>query len=122
MITKEDIKGCEAKLLKAMKDCDLPVLDKLLHDDLLFNGPMGQTITKEMDLAAYKSGNMIVDEFLVSDQQISLIEDTGIVAVSVEVKGSFMQQPIHGKFRYIRAWKNMNGSFKMIGGGCTPLQ
>lgn len=121
MVTKNEIEACETKLLQAMKNCDLKVLDELLHDGLLFNGPSGETITKEMDLAAYKSGNMVVDEFVVSGQQISLIEDTGIVAVTVELKGSFMKQPIGGKIRYIRTWKVIHGQFKMIGGGCTPV-
>jgi ketosteroid isomerase-like protein len=120
--TQEDIKACEKKLLRAMQDCDLQVLDELLHDDLLFNGPTSETITKEMDLAAYKSRNMVADELIASVQQISVIGDTGIVAVTVEVKGSFMQQPIQGKFRYIRTWKNIDGKWKMIGGGCTPIQ
>lgn len=121
MVTKDKIEACEASLLQAMKDCNLKMLDELLHDDLLFNGPGGETITKEMDLAAYKSGNMVVDEFIVSDQRISLIGDTGVVAVTVGIKGSFMKQSIGAKFRYIRAWKAIDGQLKMIGGGCTPL-
>jgi len=119
--TQEDIKACEKRLLQAMQDCNLEVLNELLHDDLLFNGPAGETITKEIDLAAYKSGNMVADELVASDQQISIFGDTGVVAVTVEVRGSFMQQPIHGKFRYIRTWKNIGEKWKMIGGGCTPI-
>lgn len=120
MITIKDIETCEEKLMQAMKNCDLAIIGELLHDDLLFNAPNGETITKDIDMAAYRSGNMVVDDYSISDRQISLIDDTGIVAVSVEVKGSFMLQPIHGTFRYIRIWKYIDGAFKMIGGGCTP--
>lgn len=121
MIEIENIKACENQLLQAMKNTDLETLDQLLYDGLLFNGPNGETITKSIDLNAYRSGNMLVKELNISNQQINIIHDNAIVAVSVEMKGEFMKQPIAGKFRYIRVWKLINNQLKVIGGGCTPL-
>lgn len=117
----EDVIACENRLLQAMRDCDLEVLDELLHDDLLFNGPTGEVVTKAMDLAVYKSGNMIVDENIASQQQIRSFGDTTVVSVVVSLKGQFMKQPISGKFRYIRMWKKIGDQWKIIGGGCTPF-
>lgn len=76
MITIKDIETCEEKLMQAMKNCDLAIIGELLHDDLLFNAPNGETITKDIDMAAYRSGNMVVDDYSISDRQISLIDDT----------------------------------------------
>lgn len=121
MITNDDIITCENELLQAMKDCNLTSLNDILHDDLLFNGPDGETITKTMDIAAYQSGNMIVNDLKASNQQISILGDNAIVAVTVELKGEFMRQSIGGIFRYIRVWKKVDNRLKVIGGGCTPI-
>ncbi|WP_231634864.1 nuclear transport factor 2 family protein [Pedobacter sp. PACM 27299] len=50
MITKNDILNLENQLYDAMKSSNVEMLDKLLHNDLLFIVPSGETITKEMDL------------------------------------------------------------------------
>lgn len=121
MITNNDVMVSESQLLQAMKDCNLATLEHLLHDDLLFNGPNGETITKAMDMTAYRSGNMIVKELEASNQQISIIDDNAIVAVTIEMKGEFMKRAIVGKFRYIRVWRKINDQLKVIGGGCTPI-
>lgn len=113
---KNEIIACEERLLKAMKECDLNTLNELLHDDLIFNGPTGELVTKEMDLAAYRSGNMAVDENTISDQEIRVFGDTAIVTVTVHLIGSFMKQPIENKCRFVRTWKKMEGEWKMIGG------
>lgn len=121
MINKKEVIDCEARLLQAMKDCDINVLNELLHDDLLFNGPTGELVTKEIDLSAYKSGNMVVEENKASEQVISLFGDTAIVTVAIDLKGYFMEHPIEGKFKYVRTWKKINDQWKMIGGGVTPI-
>ena len=50
MTQEEHIIDSETRLLNAMKASDIEVLDELLHDDLIFNIPTGQTITKPMDI------------------------------------------------------------------------
>lgn len=117
---EEEVVVCESRLLQAMRDCNLQVLGELLHDDLLFNGPTGEIVTKAMDLAVYQSGNMIVNENIPSGQKIRLFGDTAIVSVVISLKGEFMKKPVSGKFSYLRTWKKIDSQWKMIGGGCTP--
>lgn len=121
MTIKEEIEACEVKLLKAMKDQDIAVMDELLHDDLIFNGPTGEFVTKEMDLAVYKSGNMLIEKNIASEQEIRTFGDTAIVTVTIDLKGQFMKQPISGKFRFVRTWKKIDDQWKMIGGASTPV-
>jgi ketosteroid isomerase-like protein len=120
-INKEEITKSEENLLKAIKASDINVLDELLHDDLLFITPDGQTITKVMDLDSHRSGTMIVDEISSNIELINFIEDTAIVVVVIETKGKMLGQPIEGKFRYLRVWKLFSDNWKVIGGSCTKL-
>lgn len=113
--------NAEIELLTAVKNADIAGLEKLLHDDLLFNLPDGNTITKEFDLETYRSGKMKIESLEASDQIINLIDETAVVAVTVSLKGSYEHTPINGVFRYIRVWKKSHESLKVIAGSCIQL-
>ncbi|MCC8199232.1 MAG: nuclear transport factor 2 family protein [Tannerellaceae bacterium] len=121
-MTEKEILTNEAILLTAMKGSNTHLLDQLLHDHLLFTDPTGQTITKSMEIGAYISGNLHIEHLETKDRQISIFTDTAIVTVTVEVRGSFMNRPIEGKFRYLRVWQETGvHEYKVIGGSCIPI-
>nr|WP_294929705.1 nuclear transport factor 2 family protein [uncultured Flavobacterium sp.] len=117
----ETVVNAEIELLTAIKNTDVPVLEKMLHDDLLFNLPDGNTITKEFDLNSYRSGRLKVDSLEASDQIINIIDDTAVVTVIISLKGAFDNNPVNGAFRYIRVWKQFGESLKVIAGSCVQL-
>ena len=121
MTQEEQILACEKKLLEAIKISDIKVLDELLHDDLIFNIPTGQTITKSIDMENYKSGIMKVSEIVATDQIITSIGEISIVAVTIHLKASYGDQKIDGSFRYLRVWKLFNDSYKVIAGSGFPI-
>jgi hypothetical protein len=118
----EAVVNAEIELLTAIKKADVLALENILHDDLLFNLPDGNTITKEFDLASHRSGKMKVDALEAADQIINLIDNTAVVAVTVSLKGLFDNNPINGVFRYIRVWKQFDENLKVIAGSCIQLQ
>jgi ketosteroid isomerase-like protein len=118
---KEDIVKLEHELIEAIKSSDVNAIDRLLHDDLLFIAPNGQTITKQMDLASHRSGTMVVEALKPTIEQINFIGMTAVVVVVYDTKGKMMGNPIEGKFRYIRFWNSMNGNWKVIGGSCIQI-
>lgn len=120
-----DINGivnAEIELLTAIKKADILFLEKNLHEDLLFNLPDGNTITKEFDLESYRSGRMKIETLEASDQIINIIENTAVVAVTVALKGKFDGNTIEGAYRYLRVWKQCDDNLKVIAGSCVPLQ
>lgn len=118
----ETIVNAEIELLTAIKTADIPTLDKMLHDDLLFNLPDGQTITKELDLNSYRSGKMKIDVLEASDQIINIIDDVAVVSVIVMLRGTYDGNVLNGAFKYIRVWKQFDESLKVIAGSCVTLQ
>ena len=117
----ESVINAEIELLTAVKNSDVLVLEKILHDDLLFNLPDGQTINKEFDLNSYRSGKMKIDFLEASDQIINVIDNTAVVAVTVSLKGSYDNNPVSGVFKYIRVWKQFEDNLKVIAGSCIQL-
>jgi ketosteroid isomerase-like protein len=111
----------ERNLLEAMKTSNVERLDALLHDDLLFNTPDGVTATKATDLTNYRSGGIHLHTVASSDQTIRVFGDTAVVAVTVELRGTYLDQVLDGRFRYIRTWKRDEQGWKVIAGSVVPL-
>ena len=111
----------EAELLLAMRTADADLLDDLLHDDLLFNGPDGSTATKAQDLANYRSGGIALEIVESRDMRTSVIGDDVVVAVTVRLVGNYMGQRLDGSARYLRVWKAVGGKYRVIGGSVIPL-
>lgn len=120
-IRKAQIIASEQNLLEAMKTSNVELLDELLHDALLFNGPTGETATKAMDLTNYRSGNINLHTVEPSNQMLSMVGDDVVVAVTVEIKGNYLGQEINGKFRYLRVWKLFENNWKVIAGSVVAL-
>ncbi|MCG6138807.1 MAG: nuclear transport factor 2 family protein, partial [Nostoc sp. LLA-1] len=102
---KAQVIANEKNLLSAMKTNNVELLDQLLHDELLFNGPSGETVTKAMDLENYRSGNINLHTVESNELMLNMVADDVVVAVTVEIIGNYLGQEINGKFRYLRVWK-----------------
>ena len=120
-INKEDIIDIENELIVGIKKSDVSFLDSVLHDDLLFIAPNGQTITKQIDLASHRSGEMFVEQLIPTIEDVKIIGDTAVVIVVYDTKGTMVGNPIQGKFKYIRIWKLFTDGLKVIGGSCIQL-
>ena len=111
----------ENRLLEAMKTSNVDLLDSLLHDDLLFNGPAGETATKALDLKNYRSGNINLHTLESSDLLLSAIGDDVVVAVTIQIAGNYLGREIDGRFRYLRVWKSFGDGWKVIAGSVVAL-
>ncbi|MGH1394273.1 MAG: nuclear transport factor 2 family protein [Trichormus sp.] len=118
---KAQVIANEKNLLSAMKTNNVELLDQLLHDELLFNGPSGETATKAMDMENYRSGNINLHTVESSDLMLNMVADDVVVAVTVEIKGNYLGQEIDGKFRYLRVWKLFENNWKVIAGSVVTL-
>jgi hypothetical protein len=121
-MNREEILLLERRLIEGIKTSDIVLLDKLLHDDLLFMVPDGSIITKTMDLESHRKGQMVVKSLLPDFEAVSLIDDTAVVNVVYNTEGSMMGTHIKGRFRYIRIWKKFSEGIKVIGGACFYLK
>ena len=118
---EDEIVAREDALLRAITSNDVALLDDVLHDDLLFNGPDGQTGTKAQDLANYRSGGIQLRRAEASDRLVSSIGDDVVVAVTVALEGSYLGVPLDGRYRYLRVWKRIGSTWRVIAGSVVPL-
>ncbi|HKP95619.1 MAG TPA: nuclear transport factor 2 family protein [Fibrobacteria bacterium] len=120
-ITRESILNAELGLIEGIKKSDVRYLSHILHDDLLFIAPNGQVVTKQMDLESHRKGDMVVESLTPTFEEIRILDTVATVIVVYETKGSMLGNPISGRFRYIRIWKDSGDGLKVIGGGCFAI-
>ena len=121
MKKEEEIIYNEEKLLQALRDSDINAMEELIHDKLIFNGPNGELINKEMDISVYKSGGAQVETMDCMERKIEIFDDTAVVSTIVYLKGSFMGHLIDGKARFFRTWKKIGDQWIVIGGASVNL-
>jgi ketosteroid isomerase-like protein len=118
-----EILDLEARLRAAQLRADVPALEALLADDLLFTGPDGALGTKAQDLAAHASGALRFREHVPIELRVRRVGS--VVAVSalrawlvVEVAGTL----VSGEYRYTRVWaREASSDWRVVGGHVSAI-
>jgi ketosteroid isomerase-like protein len=122
-MTRAAIKHNEEQLRLAMLASDVPVLDRLIHDALLFSTPTGAIARKEEDLENHRTGRQKLTKLVQRDLVVELVsDDLGIVTVVAELEGTFDGAPFGGTVRYIRTWHRPHeGEWQIVAGAVTAV-
>lgn len=118
---KDEVIQSEYQLIEGIKTSNTALLDRLLHDELLFIAPNGEIVTKEADLASHRKGDMEVERLEARIEDVRIVEDNAIVVIVYDTRGRMLGKAIQGQFRYIRVWKKFNDGWKVIGGSCFAI-
>lgn len=78
-----EIIACEKRLYAAMLASDIVVLQELIADELLFVGPAGEMVSKQMDLALHRSGKLKVAQLEPKEQEIRCLDNTAVVVTKI---------------------------------------
>lgn len=113
----------EQELRQAMLDSNIEALDELIDQKLKFTIPNGQLITKEDDLENYRSGLQNITRLDIESLEVmSLGLDVTVSFVSVSLDGDFDSHSLAGRYKYIRIWQKIEGSFKVVAGQVCLIQ
>jgi len=121
MQTREMVAVFEERLIKAMKESNVLMLDALLAEDLIFTGHTGQMFTKADDLDAHRSGNVEIFEINPSEQVIIPMGNIAVVSVLLEISGSFFGNTEVGFFRFTRVWKEIGEGMQVVAAHSTQV-
>jgi ketosteroid isomerase-like protein len=118
-----EIAALEAQLRDAQLSADVPTLNRLLAEQLLFTGPDGQLGTKAQDLAAHASGIVRFRGHEPEELSVRRVgADVAIAALrarlAVEVAGAL----VSGTYRYTRIWaREGGGPWRVVGGHVSEV-
>ena len=110
----------QAKEATLRRDADFP--QRMLADDYVAIGPLGQVTTKKEAISARRSGQLRYDNIDVSDMVVRLYGDTAVVTARADVKGHQLGEDFSGPYRYTRVWVRRSGRWQAVSYQATVTQ
>jgi ketosteroid isomerase-like protein len=113
----------EARIRAAQLGADLPALEELISDDLLFTGPDGQLGTKAQDIEAYRSGTVRFVDHVPEELRIRRVgADVAIASLRAQLTVDVAGNLSRGTYRYTRVWAREDGRpWRVAGGHVSPV-
>ncbi len=87
---------------------------RMLADDYLAIGPLGEIITKDESVAIRRGANLHYDSIDISEIAVRIYGDTAIVTARAEVKGTNLGEDFSGPYRFTRVWVKRNGEWHTV--------
>ena len=118
----EEILHVEQQLQQAMMKNDVQTLERLLHDDLVFNFYTGTIVGKQEDLASHASHTLQLTELAFVEPPVTrFYGETAIVAVLAHLKGTFQGTPLDSLCRYLRVWHFQEERWQIVAGNVSII-
>lgn len=116
-----EIQDLEESLRLAMLNSDVPALERLISDSLMFVGLNGAVFRKPDDLDLHRSQRQKLHRADWEKVNVETYESAAVTVVTASLAGSFDGAYFAGRFRYIRLWAKLGSSWQVIGGSITAV-
>ncbi|GAA3949788.1 nuclear transport factor 2 family protein [Actinoplanes auranticolor] len=101
---EKELRAAERRLQAAQLASDVPALDELLDDRLIFTGPDGALYGKQDDLRVHRAGTQVIDALHEEELTVLVAGRTGITWFLGGLRGSIDGTPFEARMRYTRTW------------------
>jgi hypothetical protein len=108
------VKAAELARFEAATKNDLDTLGKLLADDLTYTHSTGVLETKEVFLAALKSGKLQFKKIEPADLLVRVFDKTAVINGTAKISVVSEGQPKDLSLRFTDVWVNRAGKWQMV--------
>src|SRR5882724_2198150 len=106
----------ENEIRLAQLSGDVPALDRLLDEALIFTALDGTLVTKADDLSLHLSGRVRITKMDPSDRHILMLGPTAVVSVRMETAAVIDGVEVAKTFRYTRVWCERPDGWRVVAG------
>ena len=116
-----EIRNLEARRFRALTEADVPALERLLSDDLIYTHASGWRQTKAEFLASIRSGELLYHSFASDHVNVrgygNVVLVTGRASAKVRAKG----QELNVSLLYLEAYVKKDGRWQLVAWQSTRL-
>nr|WP_295514702.1 nuclear transport factor 2 family protein [uncultured Pseudomonas sp.] len=116
-----EIQACEERLRAAMIASDVPELDELIDDELVFTAPTGEVLSKAQDLRAHRDGILRIARLELFESRLHEVGDLVIATTKARLKATYAGHPVAGVFGYTRVWRESANGWRVVAGHSSRL-
>jgi ketosteroid isomerase-like protein len=120
--TIREILRLEQRTKEAALHGDAAFSERMLADDYLAIGPLGNVITKSDTLAARRGAQLHYDSIDLTEMVVRVYGDTAVVMARAEVKGKDLGEDFSGPYRFTRVWVKRHGQWQIVSYQATVTQ
>ncbi|NKB49698.1 MAG: DUF4440 domain-containing protein [Alphaproteobacteria bacterium] len=119
-----EIEDCEDRRYAAMLAADIPALEALLHEDMIYSHSTGGRDTKDEYLAALRDKVSIYKRVDRDEQVVRVTGDIGLVFNHVQIDAEHKGADLYLDNRLLAVWTRDNGQWCMLAlqSGAIPPQ
>ena len=118
---KSEMRDLETGRFRALTEADVPALERLLSDDLIYTHASGWRQTKAEFLASIRSGELLYHFFASDDLNVrsygNVVLVTGHAAAKVRAKG----QELNVSLLYLEAYVKQDGLWQLVAWQATRV-
>jgi ketosteroid isomerase-like protein len=109
-----EIRNVEARRFRALTEADIPALENLLSDDLIYTHASGWRQTKTEFLTSIRSGELVYHYFATDDVKVhaygNVVLVTGHATAEVRAKG----QELNVSLFFLEAYVKQDGRWQLV--------
>jgi len=111
---QDQIRKLEVDRAAAVIRRDVATFEKQLSDDFTIIHADGQMTDKVQTVNAFKSGQVRITSFDLSDLKVRVYDDAAVITGKADVKGTVGGQDISGLIRFTRVWVKKDGRWQAV--------
>ncbi|MGO9271903.1 MAG: nuclear transport factor 2 family protein [Terriglobia bacterium] len=111
---ESEVKSLEARRFQALVEADVPALENLLSDDLVYTHASGLRQNKAEFLASIRSGEIQYHSFTPQDVKVRLYGSTAVVTGHASVMARTKGQEVSSELLYLEAFVKQDGRWQLV--------
>jgi ketosteroid isomerase-like protein len=108
-----EIRSLEARRFQSLAAADVPALENLLSDDLVYTHATGWRQTKAEFLASVRTGEIKYHSFTSTDVKVRVYGSTALVTGRASVKARAKGQELNVELVYLEAFVKQDGRWQL---------
>jgi ketosteroid isomerase-like protein len=118
---ESEVASLETRRFRAMTEADVPTLERLLSDDLVYTHASGWRQNKAEFLASLRSGELIYHSFTSESFKARVYGDTVLVTGRASGKVKSKGQELNVELYYLEAYVKQDGRWRLAAWESTRL-
>jgi ketosteroid isomerase-like protein len=117
----EELRALVRQWADAVKAHDVEAVDRIQADQYIFTSPGGKVWTKTEALESVRAGDLQIESYEMSEMEVALHGDMGIVTYRVDWKGTFRDADISGPQRVSDVFVKQDGRWRCVASAATRI-
>jgi ketosteroid isomerase-like protein len=118
---EQELIKLEKELADAWVKRDVAFFDRVIADDFTWTAPYGIVSTKAQSLATLKSGEDVVNSWVVDEMKVRVYGDAAVATGRSTIKETYKGEDVSGQYRWTDTWVKRAGRWQCVAGHSSEI-